>query len=475
MAGIGFVLKKLIKRDDLIGVASAYMRSAIITCGPWVFTIIALSLVYTVSAGNAKSQAFLNVQGILFYNFAFTLIFTAPLHMVATRYMADSIYKQDITNISASLLTCFALVTMTQTLPVAWYYFYFLDLPLVFKLAAFFNFFLLSFIWLLNVYLTALKNYMATARAFIIGMFPVFFIFVWLFSGYDEAGILLGFDIGLAYIVFSLLGAVFSEYNYKQTEPGIFRKYFRKYYDLALAGTFYSLGVWGDKLVMIYAPEATLLDSGMRVYFEYNVTFFIAYIVMIPSIAMFILSVETNFFEHYRKFYKDILSGVPYSRIDINHQAIMQSIREQGRNMAIMQGCICFFVIAFAEKIFNFLHLAMGLVSMFHFAVLGSYFHVLALFELIVLAYFECRKAAMWIQYFFFISNVLFTTITMNLGYAYYGYGYFLSSALTFILATLALYHYSRQLPYCEFILNNILNKPVEVEDEEEEYEEIIT
>ncbi|MBY0407009.1 MAG: exopolysaccharide Pel transporter PelG, partial [Rickettsiales bacterium] len=213
----------------------------------------------------------------------------------------------------------------------------------------------------------------------------------------------------------------------------------------------------GDKLVMAWAPEATLLESGLRDYFEYNVSFFVAYIVMIPAIAMFILSVETNFFEHYRKFYRDILSGVPYSRIEANHMAIMDSIRENGRNMAIMQGCVCFFVIAFAHKIFAFLHLAMGNLSMFHFAVIGSYFHVLALFELIVLAYFECRRVAMWIQLVFAVTNALFTYITMKMGFPYYGYGYFLSSLLMFLLSTAALYHYVRQVPYVEFIINNVL------------------
>lgn len=457
MAGIGFVLKKMIRRDDLISVANAYLHSSLISCGPWVFTIVALSIVYTLGGGDALSQGYLNLQAALFYNFAFSLIFTAPLHMVATRYIADCIYKQNITDVSSSLISCLALVTITQSLPVAWFYFVHLELPMLFKLAAFVNFFLLSFIWMLNVYLTALKNWMATTRAFAIGMFIVFIFSVWLLRAYNETGILIGFDLGLAFVVFALLGEVLAEYNYRFTLPDLFWGYFRRYWELALAGMFYSIGVWGDKLVMAWAPEATLLESGLRDYFEYNVSFFVAYIVMIPAIAMFILSVETNFFEHYRTFYKDILSGVPFSRIQGNHLAIIDSIRENGRNMAIMQGCVCFFVIAFAHKIFSFLHLAMGHVAMFHFAVIGSYFHVLALFQLIVLAYFECRRVAMWIQFVFAVTNVLFTYITMKMGFAYYGYGYFLSSLLMFILSTWGLYHYTRQLPYVEFIINNIL------------------
>ena len=459
MAGIGFVLKKLIKRDDLISATNAYMHSALISSGPWIFTIISLSIAYMFCSGDLLSQGYLDFQAVLFYNFAYSLIFTAPIHMVATRFIADSIYRKNITNISSSLLTSLMLVVVTQVLPAAYFYFWYVKLPLVFQLAAFLNFFLLSFIWVLNVYLTALKNYMTTTRAFAIGMFLVFLLTMLWLRKYDAVGLLFGFDIGLAFVLFSLIGEVLAEYNYHPTLPNHFRSYFKNFYELALAGTFYSMGVWCDKLIMAFAPEATVLNSGMRVYFEYNVAFFVAYIVMIPAIAMFILSVETNFFDHYRKFYRDILQGVPYHRIATNHNAIMQSIRDNGRNIAIMQGCICFFVIAFAHRIFTFLHLGYGPISMFHFAVLGSYFHVLALFALIALAYFECRRTALVIQVIFFVSNAAFTYISMNAGFAYYGYGYFLSSLLTFVLAAGALYHYAKQLPYCEFILNNITHK----------------
>jgi len=457
MAGIGFVLKKLVNRDDLISAARAYTHSALISCGPWVFTIFALTIVFTFSGSNVRTEGYLNFQAALFYNFAFSLIFSAPIHMVATRYIADSIYKHDVTNIPSSLLVCFLLVVLTQLAPVAWFYFYYTQLPLLFQLLAFLNFFLLSSVWTINVYLTALKNYGATTRAFAIGMLIIFVFMMFLVKGYNEIGVLLGLNIGLVFIVFSLIGEVLAEYNYVFSNIREFWLYFRKFYDLALAGTFYSLGVWADKIVMAFAPESTLLKSGMHVYFEYNKAFFIAYIVMIPAIAMFILSVETNFFGHYRRFYKDILDGVPYSRIKINHHAIIQNLRISGRDMAIMQGCVCFVVMALAHKIFAFLHLGLAQMSMFRFAVFGSYLHVLALFELIILSYFECRRAALWIQLVFFLTNAVFTYITMLLGFEYYGYGYFLSALVTFLLATAALHHYVTQLPYCDFILNNII------------------
>ena len=50
MAGIGFELKRLTGKDDLMGIARAYVHATMASTGPWLFTVLALgsiSLLYT--------------------------------------------------------------------------------------------------------------------------------------------------------------------------------------------------------------------------------------------------------------------------------------------------------------------------------------------------------------------------------------------------------------------------------------------
>jgi uncharacterized membrane protein len=80
---------------------------------------------------------------------------------------------------------------------------------------------------------------------------------------------------------------------------------------------------------------------------------------------------------------------------------------------------------------------------------------VLLLFSTIILAYFDCRRINLGIFFFYLVSNALLTLGCLKLGFSYYGYGFFLSSALTFFIAAIFLFSHVRKLPYHAFITNN--------------------
>ena len=43
MAGIGFELRKLARRDDLMGVVASLAHASVVSTGPWIMTILALA------------------------------------------------------------------------------------------------------------------------------------------------------------------------------------------------------------------------------------------------------------------------------------------------------------------------------------------------------------------------------------------------------------------------------------------------
>ena len=70
MAGIGFELNKLARRDDLLGIAGAYLHSAFAIAGPWLFTVIALA-VTSYLYGGSDSVDLMDFRGVIVYNFSF--------------------------------------------------------------------------------------------------------------------------------------------------------------------------------------------------------------------------------------------------------------------------------------------------------------------------------------------------------------------------------------------------------------------
>ncbi len=51
MAGIGFELRKMLRRDSLSGMLSAYAYAGVISSGPWVLSILGILLIGLLSIG----------------------------------------------------------------------------------------------------------------------------------------------------------------------------------------------------------------------------------------------------------------------------------------------------------------------------------------------------------------------------------------------------------------------------------------
>ena len=154
MAGIGFILRKLQRQDNLIGSWAAYLYSAMISTGPWIFTIFALGSI-SVFAGMFSTKGVLfEFRRIVIYNFAFSLVGTAPIFMVVTRYLSDRIYEKDVEGTPRLLYGGLCVVFGTQLpLGIAFYFFY-AKMDDFVALAAVTNFLVISCIWLLMVFIT---------------------------------------------------------------------------------------------------------------------------------------------------------------------------------------------------------------------------------------------------------------------------------------------------------------------------------
>jgi len=455
MAGIGFTLNRLARKDNLSGVLHAYGVAMLAAAGPWLFTILALAGITNVYTNFFGLEGLINFRVIIIYNFAFSLVLSAPVFMVATRYIADKIHTRDVTNVPSTMIGSMVLLYAIQFPLGALFYLGFVDLPLSLQLSAMLNLFLLTTVWLLGIFLSALKDYNAVTWVYGIGMLLAVIFAQVLKDIHGDVGMLNGFSIGLAFIVFSLAAKVLCEYSYRFKSAFAIKPYFRTYWELAISGLFYNAAIWVDKWIMWFAPEAELYASNLRTYPDYDSAMFLEYLTIVPAMAVFVFSVETNFFERYQRFYDNILAHQPLKKILKNQKQIIDSIFNSSRNFIIVQGAIVFLAIVLAPAIFEAINVNLKQVGIFRMGVLGAFFHVLLLFESIVLSYFDSRRTVMWLAILYFVLNTVFTLVTLELGFPFYGYGYLLSSMVVFVLTSLILFRYIQKLPYHAFITSN--------------------
>lgn len=455
MAGIGFALRKLARRDDLLGVLQGYAHSAFISSGPWMFTILALAGINLIGRDVVAEDELALFRVIVIYNFCFSVVLTGPLVLVATRYLADAIYLKQVDTAPGMLLANLGMAYGLALLTAGPFYLFFGGLSPAMAYAALVDFFLVCGIWVVSIFLSALRDYVMVTTAFGAGMLLGLAATVVLGAQAGGVGMVWGFSLGLAAIQFVLIARVFAEYPYQVARIFAFLSYFRRYWDLALIGLVANLAVWIDKWIMWTVPEREVVTGAMVVYTGYDSAMFVAYLTIVPALTLFTVNIETRFFERYQTFYRDIQLHATYAQIARNHRLIIRALMESARNLVILQGAVCAVSIFLAPTIVGWMGLSYSQIGMFRFGTLGAFFQVLFLFTTIVLSYFDLRRRNLAVQLFYLAANAGFTAAFSRLGFAWYGYGYFLASLLSFAVAYLMAADALKRLPYIAFVANN--------------------
>lgn len=454
MAGIGFALRRLAEQDDLLGVVRAFTHSSLASSGPWLFTILCLAAITMMSAGVVSYETFTNFRIVIMYNFSFSLVIAAPVVGITTRWLADLIYERDVERVVGGMIGALALLLAIE-LPLAWwFYFHLFELPAPLGAAAMVNLFLASTLWLVAVFLSALKAYMSVTATFGVGMLVAFGATVLLVPPTSATGFVLGFSLGLALIVYALAARIFAEFPYRVLDPlGVLRG-LRRYWMLAVSGLLYNLAIWADKWIMWLSDQATPLANGMRHMPIYDSAVFLAFLTIVPTMSVFVFSLETRFYEEYVRFYRDIQRQADLELIRTNHRRMVAALAAGARNLIVIQTTISALCLMLAPQIFGLLDVDPVGIGIFRAAVLGSYLHGLLLCATIVLSYFDLRLRVLILSAAFAAANAAFTLVTLELGFPFYGYGYFAAALVAFLAGTVVTVRALGQVPYLTFVVN---------------------
>ena len=75
-------------------------------------------------------------------------------------------------------------------------------------------------------------------------------------------------------------------------------------------GLLYNLAIWIDKIVFWFAADTGMNVIGpLRASVIYDMPVFLAYLSIIPGMAVFLVRFETDFVEWYDKFYNAVREG----------------------------------------------------------------------------------------------------------------------------------------------------------------------
>jgi len=456
MAGISFSLQRMLKSNSIGSLVKTYGYSALLSSGAWVSSIIAILIIgfLSFSHKNGTSSA-ISYQLVITYAFAFasSIMITGFIQLPFTRFIADKIYekREDLvlpSYISALLIS--TIIGLILLIPLSLYVFsgisktYILEVILIFIT--------MTWIWLANILASSLKFYKSI-------FFSYFFIYTTIvvisyLYGDSIEKLLLIFLLGNSFL-FVILSAliVFSYPSDKLLYFGFFKvKNF--YWFLALSGFFYSLGVWIDKFIFWYHPlTGSAVYGKLHASVVYDIPIFLAYLTIVPGIAIFFFRLEGDFAQSYKKFFDSIKEGGNLKKIEEYRQEMISIIRQTIREVLYIQTIITILIYIYTPEIFKLLHIPLLYRSLFHIDMVGAQLQLGFIAVLSLLYYLDKRRSAMWLSLLFLILNAGLTLLSIYLGPYYFGYGYATSLLIVFILSLFIINKTLEDIKYETFLL----------------------
>jgi len=282
--------------------------SAVLSSGNWIVAVGSIFFFSLLAYPFAKDKSWVIIYQIyITYAVALSLILSGPLQLMFTRYASDRIFDKEIDRILPNFLGAVVVNMAFSSLVTFLLSFYLFEgLPYHYHLVFIFTVTVLSALWLCNALLVGLKKYKHILLSFLlaytfaglafllavnVSLFATFFFF------YVSQFLLLSF----------LIYRIFSDYPSNRLLEFDFLSKKRSYYSLAVAGLFYNLAIWADKFVFWFSPiTGERVFGNIRTSVVYDIPVILAYMSLIPGIAVFFLKIEGEFGDHYEEYYKAV-------------------------------------------------------------------------------------------------------------------------------------------------------------------------
>jgi uncharacterized membrane protein len=450
MAGIGFRLREIVTRKTFTEWLQLYIYSAVIFAGPWLLSILCLASLSVFALPSLQEEGVALFTISVVYCYAFSLITTGIVQLPVTRYVADRLYSHEASAIIPSFVGVIIFLVPVQALTAS-AFLAFCELPFAFKIAATGLYVTISVIWMAMIYLTAAKDYNALVLGFVAG-YGVSFVLGWWLSGlYGTTGTMSGFLAGQTVLCFWLIWRIIEEFPNDTPFNLDFMSSFRMYPNLAVAGFFYSAAIWVDKMVFWFGPSGIRVESLFYTHFPYDSAMFFAYITIVPALALFLVRIETEFYEKYKAYFGGILAKDPLSKIEERRHDLVNALKKSLGVVVIYQGIITILVLVLLPSVLDAFDIDQAHLGLFRIAAVAAVFHVILLVLMVVLLYFDFRKSVMWLSILFFGLNLLFSWVTVD-SPDLYGWGYLGATLLTLLLSIVVLWNRVEQLEFLTFV-----------------------
>ncbi|MBQ9364555.1 MAG: exopolysaccharide Pel transporter PelG [Schwartzia sp.] len=467
MAGVGFELRKLFADRTAVGQIKAYSYSAVITAGPFaLLTLMVLVVQAFYSFFDVDESTREQFVAYIVYAFIFSQVISSGFTMVLTRYIADCLSVARWNDVTASMLGMGAILSIIGGVIVTIYY-WGTPLPFLSKILAYLFFALLMFVWTEGVYLSAIKRYMRLMLGYAGGMVTssiMMYVLLKYADDYfsaDQAG-LLALVIGMTVIAIAFLLLVTAHFGLPNGALNFaFLPYFERHYRLFFSSFFHMLGTFIPNMIIWFGPLGVVAGNSHRYAPVYDILTFYAFLSILPMMMLFVVAVETNFYEKYSLYFTAVTRKGNFHAIDNARRNLLHTMWFELRHVVEYQLVFTLVWLALGSYLLNFAGITYAQINMFNVILFGTFFVGILQLIYILLIYFDYQKDVMIISLLYVILNVVLGLVGFEfIGEMSYGFTFFLAAAISCAVGLWRLNHFAKRINYFVFCSQPVFYRP---------------
>lgn len=413
MAGIGFELKKIYGRKTLAANLWGTIYATMTTIGPAVLSAV-LILVLKILLDQAgltvlEERFFISTTTHAFIIATLSAVFfAAPV----SRYISDCIYlgrESDICPSAFGVLTLSTIVSgIVMFLLCAGMYYYQHEVAMPFLVSYYFLGVLVTDVYSMMTYASALKHYKALTFSFLLGLLlavGIYFLCTRRLGIDKVTAACMALACCYFLIVFALVFQCIKAFGAPRGQYFAFLSYFRQYPKLAVGGFAYTLGIYCPTLIYWFFSGIAEQVSIFRTAPAYDFALFLAVFVNMPALVIFVVKVETSFYEKYT-LYVSALNNGTHDLIRKERDVMARELRCQLFFVYEIQLIITVVLVCLISVSFPYLSASTHMLHMFVILSLGIYTVFCMYFTIIVFYYFSDYGGAC-------ISALAFLSVTV--------------------------------------------------------------
>lgn len=412
MAGIGFELKKIYGRKTLVANLWGTIYATMTTIGPAVLSAILILVL----------KIFLNRAGLTLLEERFFVASTTYAFVIATlcavlfaapvsRYISDCIFLGRESDIcpSAFGVLMFSTVIFGIVMFLLCAGMYIQDrVPMSFLVSYYFLGVLVTDVYSMMTYASALKHYKELTFSFFLGLLLAVGVYFFCTRQLRVDKVIAAcMALACCYflIVFALVFQCVKTFGAPRGRYFAFLSYFRRYPKLTVGSFAYTLGIYCPTIIYWFFSGISEQVSIFNTAPVYDFALFIAVFVNMPSLVIFVVKVETAFYEKYTMYVSALNNGT-YDLIQKERGVMARALRYQLFFVYEVQLIVTVVLVCLVSVFFPYLNASTRMLHMFIILSLGIYVVFCMYFTIVVFYYFSDYGGAC-------ISALVFLAVTI--------------------------------------------------------------